>query len=213
MLEFYYAINNKDVEGATQSFLRIGGADARNVDIRRLRKDIDSLVANQNYGLEGRQSDNYAKLGLKYDIKLPGEFSTLQRAILLIEGVCLELDPKFNIKNIAVPVLMEAYKKLYVPKGAALQIEFSTEPVDEKAELRAAIKDVAEKMEGMGDKFITIKQKEDRKHVFTNEFYLTVLLLISTYVFLYGNAVSWVGILGFVGSILIFAVLMILGKQ
>jgi ubiquinone biosynthesis protein len=213
MLEFYYAINNKDVEGATQSFLKIGSADARNVDVRRLRKDIDMLVANQNYGLEGRQSDNYAKLGLKYDIKLPGEFSTLQRAILLIEGVCLELDPKFNIKNIAIPVLIEAYKKLYVPKGAALQIEFSTEPVDEKAELRAAIREVAEKLEGMGDKFISIKQKEDRKHVFIKEFYLAFLLLISTYILLIGNTFSWVGIFGFVGSIMIALFVVIRGQE
>ena len=212
MLEFYYAINNKDVEGATQSFLKIGSADARNVDVRRLRKDIDTLVANQNYGFEGRQSDNYAKLGLKYDIKLPGEFSTLQRAILLIEGVCIELDPKFNIKPIAIPVLMEAYKKLGVPKGAALHIEFSTEPVDERVELRAAIREVAEKMEGMGDKFISVKQKEDRKHVFTKEFYLAALLLISAYVLLNGNAFSWVGLIGFMGSILIALFIVIRGQ-
>lgn len=203
MLEFYYAINDKDIEGATQSFLNIGGADARSVDVRRLRKDMDTLVANHNYGLEGRQSDNYAKLGLKYDIKLPGEFSTLQRAILLIEGVCLELDPKYNIKPIAIPVLMEAYKKLNVPKGAAIQIEFNTEPVDEKAELRAAIREVAEKMEGMGDKFITVKQKEGKGRIFSKEFYLAVLLIISTYILLNGNAFSWVGLVGFVGSILI----------
>ena len=124
MLEFYYSINNRDVEGTTQAFLKIGGADAREVDVRRLRKDMDELIANQNYGLEGRQSDNYAKLGLKYDIRLPGEFSTLQRAILLIEGVCLELDPRYNIKTIAIPVLMDAYKKLSTSKGAALHIEF-----------------------------------------------------------------------------------------
>ena len=99
------------------------------------------------------------KLDLKYDIRLPGEFSTLQRAILLIEGVCLELDPRYNIKTIAIPVLMEAYKKLNASKGAVLHIEFNTEPVDEKAELRAAIREVAEKMEGMGDKFISVKQK------------------------------------------------------
>jgi ubiquinone biosynthesis protein len=213
MLEFYYSVHNKDVEGATQSFLKIGGTDARNVDIRRLRKDMDTLVANQNYGLEGRQSDNYAKLGLKFDIKLPGEFSTLQRAILLIEGVCLELDPKYNIKPIAIPVLMEAYKKLNVPKGAALQIEFSTEPVDEKAELRAAIREVAEKMEGMGDKFISVKQKEGRGRVFSKEFYLTVLLIISTYILLNGNAFSWVGLVGFFGSILITLSVIIWGRR
>lgn len=213
ILEFYYAVNNKDVEGATQSFLKIGGADARDVDIRRLRKDMDTLVAKQNYGLEGRQSDNYAKLGLKYDIKLPGEFSTLQRAILLIEGVCLELDPKFSIKPIAIPVLMDAYKKLNVPKGAALQIEFNTGPVDEKAELRAAIREVAEKMEGMGDKFVSVKQKEGRGRVFSKEFYLAVLLIISTYNLLNGGVFFWLGLVGFVGSILIALLAMIRGRN
>ena len=203
MLEFYYAINNRDVEGATQGFLKIGGADARDVDIHRLRKDMDSLIANQNYGLEGRQSDNYAKLGLKYDIRLPGEFSTLQRAILLIEGVCLELDPRYNIKTIAIPVLMDAYKKLNAPKGAALHIEFSTEPVDEKAELRAAIQEVADKMEEMGDKFLSLKQEENRKSTFSKEIYLAVLLIASTYILLYGGTFSWVGLAGFAGSILI----------
>ncbi len=212
MLEFYYAINNRDVEGATQGFLKIGGADARDVDIRRLRKDMDSLIANQNYGLEGRQSDNYAKLGLKYDIRLPGEFSTLQRAILLIEGVCLELDPRYNIKTIAIPVLMDAYKKLNTPKGAALHIEFSTEPMDEKAELRAAIREVADKMEGMGDKFLSLKQKETRKTTFSKELYLTVLLIASTYILLNGGTFSWVGLAGFGGSVLIALLLVFRGK-
>lgn len=203
MLEFYYAINNSDVEGATQGFLRIGGADARDVDIRRLRKDMDELIANQNYGLEGRQSDNYAKLGLKYDIHLPGEFSTLQRAILLIEGVCLELDPRYNIKSIAIPVLMDAYKKLNVPKGTALHIELSSEPVDEKAELRAAIREVADKMEGMGDKFLEVRQKDNKRNVFSKEFFLAVLLIVSTYILLNGAAFSWIGLIGFVGAIFI----------
>lgn len=203
MLEFYYSINNKDVEGATQAFLRIGGADARDVEVRRLRKDMDELIANQNYGLEGRQSDNYAKLGLKYDIRLPGEFSTLQRAILLIEGVCLELDPRYNIKTIAIPVLTDAYKKLNIPKGAALNIEFSTEPADEKAELRAAIREVADKMEDMGDKFISTKQKKSKESIFSKEFYLSVLLVVSAYILLNGESYSWIGLIGFAGSILI----------
>ncbi len=212
MLEFYYSINNKDVEGATQAFLKIGGTDSREVDIRRLRKDMDELIANQNYGLEGRQSDNYAKLGLKYDIRLPGEFSTLQRAILLIEGVCLELDPRYNIKTIAIPVLMDAYKKLSVSKGAALHIELSSEPVDEKAELRAAIREVADKMEGMGDKFLSGKQKESKGSIFSKEFYLAVLLIISTYILLNGEAFSWVGLFGFVGAILIALLAVIRGN-
>lgn len=212
MLDFYYAINNRDVEGATQGFLKIGGADVRDVDIRRLRKDMDELIANQNYGLEGRQSDNYAKLGLKYDIRLPGEFSTLQRAILLIEGVCLELDPRYNIKTIAIPVLMEAYKKLNAPKGTALHIEFSTEPVDEKTELRTAIREVADKIEGMGDKFLEMRQKDSKRNIFSEEFFLAVLLVVSTFILLNGGAFSWVGLIGFGGAIIIALVVSLRGK-
>lgn len=212
MLEFYYAINNRDVEGATEGFLRIGNADARDVDVRRLRKDMDELVANQNYGLEGRQSDNYAKLGLKYDIRLPGEFSTLQRAILLIEGVCLELDPKYNIKNIAIPVLMDAYKKLNTSKRTAFHIEFSTEPVDEKAELKAAIREVADKMEGMGDRFLEVRKQDDKSNVFSKEFFLSILLVVSAYILLYGNAFYWAGLVGFGGAILIAIIASLHGK-
>jgi ubiquinone biosynthesis protein len=200
------------VEGATQSFLKIGAADAGDVDIRRLRKDMDNLIANQNYGLESRQSDNFAKLGMKYDIWLPGEFSTLQRAILLIEGVCLELDPKYNIKPIAISILMEASKKLNISKGAALNIEFSTEPADEKAELRAVIRELAEKMEMMGDKFIFMKQNESIINIFSKEFYFAVLLIVSTYVLFNGGAFSWVGLVGFVGSVLMVTLAIIWGN-
>jgi hypothetical protein len=38
-------------------------------------------------------------------------------------------------------------------------IEFGTGQVDERAELRATIREVAEKMESMGDKFISVKLK------------------------------------------------------
>jgi ubiquinone biosynthesis protein len=212
MLEFYYAINNRDVEGATQGFLKIGNANSKDVDVHKLRKDMDDLIANQNYGLEGRQSDNYAKLGLKYDIRLPGEFSTLQRAILLIEGVCLELDPRFNIRTIAIPVLMDAYKNLNSRKGPSIHIEFTAEPVDEKAELRASIREVAEKMEEMGDKFLSGKEKEGKKSIFSKEFFLAVLLIVSTYILLEGDAFFWVGLAGFGGAILIALIYVMRGK-
>ncbi len=204
MLEFYYAVNNRDVEGATEGFLKIGKAKSGDVDLRRLKKDMDDLIASQNYGLEGRQSDNYAKLGMKYDIKLPGEFSTLQRAILLIEGVCLELDPRYKIQTIAIPVLMDAYKKLSTPKGAGIHIELSTEPRDEKAEIRAAVRELADRMGEMGDRLMEGQEKEKKSGGFSREFYLTGLLILSTYILLRGDAFAWVGAAGFAGALLIW---------
>ena len=45
MLEFYYSVNNRDVEGATEGFLKIGKAKPADVDLRRLKKDMDDLIA------------------------------------------------------------------------------------------------------------------------------------------------------------------------
>ncbi len=204
MLEFYYSVNNRDVEGATEGFLKIGKAKARDVDLRRLKKDMDDLIASQNYGLEGRQSDNYAKLGMKYDIKLPGEFSTLQRAILLIEGVCLELDPRYKIQTIAIPVLTDAYKKLSTPKGPALHLDFSAEPRDEKAEIRAAVRELADRVGDMGDRLLEGQEKEMKGRGFSKEFYLVVLFILSTYILLSGETFAWIGVVGFAGVLFIW---------
>ena len=126
--------------------------------------------------------------------------------------VCLELDPRYNIKSIAIPVLMDAYKKLNTPKGAALHIEFSSEPVDEKAEMRAAIREVADKMEGMGDRFLEVRQKDKRREVFSKEIFLAVLLVVSAYILLYGEVFYWVGLAGFGGAILIAVIASLKGK-
>ncbi|HII00153.1 TPA: AarF/ABC1/UbiB kinase family protein [Methanosarcinaceae archaeon] len=204
MLEFYYAVNNRDVEGATEGFLKIGKSKPGDVDLRRLKKDMDDLIASQNYGLEGRQSDNYAKLGMKYDIKLPGEFSTLQRAILLIEGVCLELDSRYKIQTIAIPVLTDAYKKLSTPKGPALHLEFSAEPRDEKAEIRAAVRELADRVGDMRDRLLEGQEKEKKGRGFSKEYYIVVLLILSTYILLSGETFAWIGVVGFAGAFFIW---------
>jgi len=141
---------------------------------------------------------------MKYDIKLPGEFSTLQRAILLIEGVCLELDPRYKIQTIAIPVSMDAYKKLSTPKGAGIHIELSTEPRDEKAEIRAAVRELAERMGEMGDRLMEGQEKEKKAGSFSKEFYVAVLLILSTYILLRGDAFAWIGAAGFAGALLIW---------
>jgi ubiquinone biosynthesis protein len=75
--------------------------------------------------------------------------------------------------------------------------------------LKAAIREVADKMEGMGDKFLSFKQMETRKSTFSKELYLAVLLIVSTYILLYGDTFFWVGLIGFVCSVLIALLIMI----
>ncbi len=62
-LKFYYAVNNRDVERATQSFLKIGDADSDDVDINRLRKDMDNLITNRAMGLKAGRVTILQNLG------------------------------------------------------------------------------------------------------------------------------------------------------
>ena len=62
---------------------------------------------------------------------------------------------------------------------------------------------ISTKIERIGDKFISIKQNESIRSVFSKEFYFTVLLIVSTYMLLNGGVFFWVGLVGFVGSVLL----------
>ena len=67
-------------------------------------------------------------------------------------------------------------------------------------------------MEMMGDKFIFMKQNESIINIFSKEFYFAVLLIVSTYVLFNGGAFSWVGLVGFVGSVLMVTLAIIWGN-
>ena len=66
-------------------------------------------------------------------------------------------------------------------------------------------------MEDMGDRFLEGKQKENKRSVFSTEFFLAVLLVVSTFVLLNGGAFSWVGLFGFAGAILIALIISLRG--
>lgn len=108
MLNLFYGVYNNNSEIASSAFLKIGKLRKEDINIGKFRRDVDTLITQQRYNFGERQSDNYAKLALKYSMSLPSEFSILQRSLLLIEGVCFDLDPQFNLFNTAKPVISKA---------------------------------------------------------------------------------------------------------
>ncbi len=160
MLDFFYAVYKKKVDMATDMFLRIGNLTEEDVDIRNLKRDMDDLIADQHYGAQGRKSDRYAILALKHDISLPAEFSTLERAVLLIEGVCLKLDLNYSIMNEAKSLISEAMKERYSPGKIVEGIQFEAdEYLNTLKNIPIGIDDVIktirgyriEKLQGKGD--------------------------------------------------------------
>lgn len=164
---------------ATDMFLRIGNLTEEDVDIRNLKRDMDDLIADQHYGAQGRKSDRYAILALKHDISLPAEFSTLERAVLLIEGVCLKLDLNYSIMNEAKSLISEAMKERYSPGKIVEGIQFEAdEYLNTLKNIPIGIDDVIktirgyriEKLQGKGDvikKNIACLMKCQKKSVFS----------------------------------------------
>ncbi|WMW23145.1 lipopolysaccharide core heptose(II) kinase RfaY [Methanolobus mangrovi] len=204
MMNFFYAIYKQNTDMATEMLLKIADTDEEDVDIRGLKRDMDDLIADQHYGAGGRKSDSYAILALKYDLSLPAEFSTLERAVLLIEGVSLQLDPNYNIMSDAEELISKVLRERYSPKKAVEGIQFEAD------EYLTIIKEIPK---GFADVVKTIRgyriEKLERKSNIIQKYgpikdlsktlFLLVLLSLSAYLMIRGEGIiSMIGITAFI---------------
>lgn len=170
---------------------------------------MDDLIADQHYGYSGRKIDRYAVLALKYDISLPAEFSTLERAILLIEAVCLKLDSNYNIMNEAKMLIDEIMKERYSPEKAVEDIRFEAdEYINLLKNIPTGIDDILKTMHGyriekLRDKGDTIKKYRLLNEMAKNLF-LAVVIITSGYLIIKGEGnVALLGIFGFASGLLV----------
>jgi len=99
-LEVFYAFYRGDVSKALKSFMKLVGVTEKDLDIDAFYADLDALIEKFQVGrFEKGQGDNLARLALKYGLPAPRAFMVLERAIMLVEGVCNELYPYFDIKE------------------------------------------------------------------------------------------------------------------
>lgn len=194
---------------ATDAFLKMCNLTEEDVDIHNLKRDMDDLISDQHYGSSGRKSDRYALLALKYDLSLPAEFSTLERAILLNEAVCLKLDPNYNIMNEAKAFMSKAIKERYSPGKVVEAIQFEAdEYVNTLKNIPLGIDDVIktirgyriEKLQGKGD----IIKKYHFLDEMSKNLFLAVLVVTSVYLITRGERnIALLGIFGFASGILV----------
>lgn len=209
MLDFFYAVYKKKVDMATDIFLRIGNLTEEDVDIRNLKRDMDDLIADQHYGTGGRKSDRYAILALKHDISLPAEFSTLERAVLLIEAVCLRLDSNYSTMNEAKTLIAEAMKERYSPGKVVEGIQFEAdEYLNTLKNIPLGIDDVIKTIRGYRLERLQSKGDIVKKYRLLDEMsknvFLAVVLLTSAYLIIRGEGnIAMLGIFGFAGGLLV----------
>jgi ubiquinone biosynthesis protein len=213
MLNLFYGIYKKKVDIVFEAFLKISGINKEDIDVRRFKIDLDDIISKQNYSVGERQSDNYATLGLKYNLSLPSEFSTLERALILIEANCLELDPKFNLLEDAKPVIMQVFIKRYSPIEAAeyLQLE-GDRYLDIIKNLPQGVNDVIETIRGYRIEKLEKKSSEIKRYrtidtIFKYVFLLGILMS-SAYLAVRGTGyLPVLGTIGFTTAIILFGIM------
>lgn len=215
MLNLFYGIYKKRLDVVFESFMKITGINKEDINVRRFKLDLDDIISKQNYSSGERQSDNYATLGLKYDLSLPTEFSTLERALILIEANCLELDPRFNLLENAKPVIMKVLMKRYSPFEAFeyLQLE-GDRYLEIIKELPQGVNDVIETIRGYKIERFEKKTDEIRKYKTIDSIskytFLLGILLASSYFAISGEGyLPVMGIVGFMSAIFLFAVMFV----
>ena len=209
MLNLFYAMYTKNVDMAADVFLKIGNLTRDDVDLHRFKWDLDDLITKQHYLVGERQSDNYAKIALRYNMSLPSEFSTLERALMLIESVCIDLDSSYSLMSEAKPMINKAMKERYSIKRMIRNVQME---MDEYMEifknLPAGINDVIETIQGYRIDRIRGKTNVLGKYRLLDEFsqyiFLSVLVVSSAYLAVRGETTfTLLGIAGFVGAVLL----------
>lgn len=213
MLNLFYGIYKKRVDVVFDSFLKITGINKEDIDVRRFKIDLDDIISKQNYSAGERQSDNYATLALNYNLSLPSEFSTLERALILIEANCLELDPRFNLLENAKPVITRVLIKRYSPFEAFEYLQLEGDRYLEIVKnLPEGVNDVIETIRGYRIERFEKKTDEIRKYrtidSITKYVFLLSILISSSYLAVNGEGyLPMMGVLGFISAIFLFGVM------
>ncbi len=102
----FFAVNN-DVNGLIAHLLRIGFID-ETIDLEVFKAEMtdlfDTYYSTNIKEIEiGKMFDGLMEIIGKYDFKRPRELAELTRALLILDGVSVQLDPTFNIAEVFVP--------------------------------------------------------------------------------------------------------------
>lgn len=112
MIAMLQALLEGDSRGVINVLTAVGVISSR-TDLSLLRLDVDKLVARYTPSVSSPLSlaeamDVLLGLLVKHNVRVPPTFASLLRALIITEGVCLQLDPGFDAREVS----REAVKEL-----------------------------------------------------------------------------------------------------
>ncbi len=118
--ELLLAISRQDVQGLKKSFLHFSAGDFFENEEELEQDIVEFFAAYENVTIESLDTDEIFRglnsLFFDYKIKIPSNLLLLIKAMLIIEGVGLELDPKYNIVKNIDPYASKLLLRKFIPK-------------------------------------------------------------------------------------------------
>jgi len=216
----FYAVFIKNVDMAARSFLKLTKKNPDDIDIHAFKWDIDELISRQHFSRPGEHhSDDFVKLALKYDLSVPRSFSLLERALVLVESTCLDLDQDFNLMDEVKALTREMARSKYSPHKIMEDFQMEWDSFYELIKnVPSGINDIFETVKMFKAANVIKQENAKQKKIFINSIlqnlYLTILLIASIALLIWKGdnpALEIIGIVGFVIS-LILGIIMILKK-
>ncbi|MEA1939614.1 MAG: AarF/ABC1/UbiB kinase family protein [Candidatus Caldatribacteriota bacterium] len=107
-IDLFVAILERNPNKIINEMLNLGITSQEEIDTRSLKRDIKEML-DQYYDkplkeiILGELISKLVEISIKYHIKMPAEFALLGKSLITVEGIGLELDPDFNLAEIAKP--------------------------------------------------------------------------------------------------------------
>ncbi len=125
LIDLLQALLNRDVDSIISQLL-YSGELADNFDLKNLRRDLHDFI-DDYYDIVlqdikvGKLLSEFIEILTHYRIHFPPDFMTLAKALIIMEGVGLQLDPDFNMVAHMRPYVNKLVFERYNPKNMAAQ--------------------------------------------------------------------------------------------
>ena len=107
-IDLFIAVLERNPNKIINEMLNLGITSQEEIDTRSLKIDIKEMLE-QYYDKPlkeiklGELISQLVEISIKYHIKMPAEFALLGKSLITVEGIGSELDPDFNLAEIAKP--------------------------------------------------------------------------------------------------------------
>ena len=127
MIDLFIAVLERNPNKIINEMLNLGIASQEEIDTRSLKIDIKEML-DQYYDkplkeiILGELISQLVEISIKYHIKMPAEFALLGKSLITVEGIGSELDPGFNLAEIAKPYAKDVILERKSPQRLMMKL-------------------------------------------------------------------------------------------